>query len=178
MKRMILAVLCAFLSLSLVTACTTAPGGEGEDTPKNETQVLDLGDAVRFDDGLSIDAYPEDSPAGDFIAGCTAIDRDEQFEAFALYHSATEGDMTTHTYLVYYRHGAEEGMSATPALLALSSGTCIQLTYTPGGDTAAYSLCRLSVTLSADDSPYLRLVADDDTVGSIITVTDSEIPLP
>ncbi len=131
---------------------------------------------VAYQGNLTLDAYPEGTPAGDWLAACSAPDRDDQFEAYVLRHEAQNGESTTFTYLIYYRHGAS-GLSATPSVFqGENGGRRVDLTYAEGDGTADYALCRLSVTLPAGEAPRLRLLIADDTVGYLSTVSQTEIP--
>lgn len=118
------------------------------------------------------------TPAGEWLAGCSASDRDDQFNAYVLRHEAAAGENTTFTYLIYYRHG---GVPVTPTaeVQKEDSGYRVNVSYTPDSEaTADYALCYLTVTLPTQEAPRLRLLLGDETVGNLVTVTGDPITLP
>ncbi len=146
------------------------------ETYRAETFVSNGDAEVAYVGNLSVDAYAADSAVGRWLAGCDGEDRNEQFDAYVLRHEAQNGDVTTYTYLVYYRHGTD-GLAATPALLTGGNGHYrIELTYTDAAGTNGYALSRFSVTLPTEDAPFLSLIYGEDTVGSILTKTEEPIP--
>ncbi len=163
--------------LAVVFIVEHLPASDTPDqTEREETFVASSDGAVTCEDGILFEAYPAETPVGEWLAGCSAPDRDEQFEAYVLRHTVTEGDQTTFTYLIYYRHHAS-AMKATPALYAGEGGNYrLDVTYTPGTGTEDYTLTRLVVVLPTADSPRLKLIAEDEAVGKLTTV--SQVPIP
>ena len=168
------------LSLALllsVTACSeNEPAYDDRETFGKETYIA-MGDTViTFQDSIIKTAYPAETPVGDWLAGCSSPDRDDQFDAYVLRHELSADGHTTFTYLVYYPHGGT-AVTATPELLEGESGYVLNLTYTDGSGIDNYSLCYLSVTLSTDEAPRLRLLVDGEALGVMSTVTRDKIPL-
>lgn len=182
--RMLSTLLTALLLLTS-TACTQDPSSDGEQLPADretfakETYAAVEGTGITLRDGLTAADYPAETPAGEWLVGCSASDRDEQFDAYTLRHESTADGHTTFTYLIYYPHGGLP-VKATPELLESKSGYIVNLTYTPAAGAAnggnGYSLCYLSVTLPTESAPRLRLLVGNDTLGVMSTVTQDAIP--
>lgn len=161
--------------LLLLSACTEGEStADDRETFPKETYIEASDAAVTFRDGLNTADYPAGTVAGDWLSLCAASDRDEHFDAYTLRHESTEGGKTTFTYLVYYPHGGGS-LSATPEVLEGESGYVINLTYEEGGSTEGYTLCALTVTLSTDQAPRLRLICYGETLGQMATVSEEEI---
>ena len=183
-KKCILSTLLPALLLLAATACTQTPSSDGELPADRETFARETYAAVEdteivFRDDLTAADYPADTPAGEWLVGCSAADRDEQFDAYTLRHESAADGHTTFTYLIYYPHGGLS-VKALPELLESKSGYVLNLTYTPSGDAAnegnGYSLCYLSVTLPTENPPRLRLLVGNDALGVLSTVTQNAIP--
>lgn len=181
-KKWLVLSLCAAVLLIAVLVIAYALENREPDYNDRETfadevtlPVSDEAAGLQFSGNLTVEAYAG-TAVGEWLAGCTASDRDEQLNTYVLRHEATAEGMTTFTYLVYYPHGAQP-LSPAAAVLEGESGYRVELTYT--ADTAAtadYSLCWLSVRLPTEKAPRLRLLVDGDTLGSLVTVTGEEIP--
>ncbi len=175
-KMILAAAMTAALLWTMPSCGDKKPSYNDRETFARETYAAAEGADVSFADGLTRNAFPADTPAGEWLAGCEAPDRDDQFDAYTLRHEAETDGHTTFTYLIYYPHGGAS-VTASPELLEGESGYVINLAYAEGGDGAeGYSLCRLSVTLPTDHPPRLRLLTGQDTLGVMSTVT--EIPIP
>ncbi len=147
-----------------------------KETEPPETYVTSEGHALTYEGNLSPEQYPVGTPVGDWLAGCDGEDRNDQISAYILRHAVTEGEMTTYTFLIYYRHGGS-ALAADPSILEGESGNYrIDLTYTPGEGTEGYALSRLAVTLPTAETPRLRLLHDGASVGSLVTKTSDVIP--
>ncbi len=173
--------LIAFILLVIVLAVlyiiehplVRVPSESQEETEAFQT-VGDSQIACELD--LTLEVYPVGTPTGDWLAGCSDSDRNDQLTAYVLRHENTEGENTTFTYLIYYRHESFT-VTASPALLAGDGGGYrVDVTYTPGLSTQGYALTRLTVTLPTQKAPRLRLLAGDDSIGYLSTVTDEPIP--
>lgn len=174
-NRMLFIGLCVVLLLAF-TACTDKkPSYEDRETFTKETYIAMNNTAIILQDCLADTAYPAGTPVGDWLVGCSASDRDDQFDAYVLRHEMTSDGHTTFTYLVYYPHGSVP-LTVTPELLEGEKGYVLNVRYTPGQGQAGYSLCHLSVTLPTEEPPRLRLLTDDDTLGVMTTVTQDKIP--
>ncbi len=128
-------------------------------------------------DRLDRTILTSDTSAGRWLAACDDSDRNDQFDAYILSHTASSSDVTTYTYLIYYRHG-ESGLVATPTLHKGDSGSSrLDVTYRPDSGREGYALTYISLTLPAGHGePRVRLIDEDgESVGAILTVT--EIPI-
>ncbi len=181
--RVLPTLLTAALLLCSAVSCTESQPSDGElpadrETFAKETYTAVEGTEITFRDGLTTADYPADTPAGEWLTGCSASDRDEQFDAYTLRHESSADGHTTFTYLIYYPHGGS-AVAASPELLESKSGYILNLTYTPAEGTAAragYSISYLSVTLPTSNAPRLRLLVDGDALGVLATVTQDAIP--
>lgn len=167
--------------LSAVLLLTAPACGEDEptyadrETFAQETYTAVSGGKMSLRDGLAVADYPSDTYVAEWLAGCSAPDRDEQFDAYTLRHSAPTADgNTTFTYIIYYPHGGAP-LSVSPELLEGESGYVLNLTYGAGQGTDGYSLCALTVTLPTEKAPRLRLLTEKDILGVMSTVTDTPI---
>ncbi len=174
-NRIVGAALTAALLLAMPSCGDKEPSYEDRETFAKETYVTVEGTTLSITDGLTRAVFSDDTPAGEWLAGCEAPDRNDQFDAYTLRHESAADGNTTFTYLIYYPHGGA-AVAASPELLEGESGYVINLTYTEGDGTEGYSLCRLAVTLPTDKSPRLRLLAGKDTLGVMSTVTENTIP--
>ncbi len=119
-------------------------------------------------------AYPAGTPVGDWLVGCDAEDRNDQFCAYVLHHAATAEDKTVHTYLVYYRHGTD-GMAVMHDTYQEGDNHRVELTYAPGQGTKDYSLLSVVLETAPDAEERVRLLVDGDILGAIRTETDTPI---
>lgn len=174
-KLSLLAALTAALLLTATACGEREPSYEDRETFAKETYEAVDGSTVTCLDALTTSAYAAETPVGQWLAGCSAPDRDNQFDAYTLRHESAEGGNTTYTYLIYYPHGGTS-LRATPELLEGKNGYVLNVRYTAGEARDGYSLCRLSVTLPTDQAPRLRLLVEDDPLGVLSTVTTDEIP--
>lgn len=173
--KILILALSAFLILLTVTACTEQePSYEDRETFAQETYIPMENTTMTFRDGIIDTAYAAESSVGRWLTGCSAPDRNDQFDAYVLRHEATEGEHTTFTYLIYYPHGGS-ARKATPALLEGESSYVLHVTYTEGAGIDGYSLCYLSVTLPTDKAPRLDLLVEGDNLGVLSTVTVDSI---
>lgn len=169
------AALVAASLLSIVSCGKGDSEGSTPDTYGETVHYTESGAEVSFRDGISKSDYAVDTHVGAWLAGCSAEDRNDHFEAYTLRHAQpAEGGNTTFTYFIYYPCG---GMSvaAMPELLESDGGYVINLRYTDENEGAEYSLCSLSVTIPTDDAPRLRLLVGEETIGVLSTVTDTVI---
>ncbi len=128
-------------------------------------------------DQLDRAALASDTSAGRWLASCDNPDRNDQFDAYILSHTASSSDMTTYTYLIYYRH-EESGLVATPTLHEGDSGSSrLDITYRLDTGREGYTLTYISLTLPAGQrEPRVRLVDEEgESVGAILTVTETPI---
>ena len=170
-------ILSLLLILTAVSCGEREPSYEDRETFAGETYVT-AGDVVLTTcDGLTFDVYPEGTPTGDWLKGCSASDRDEQFDAYVLRHESAAAGHTTFTYLVYYPHEGST-LSLMPTLLEGESGYILELACGSGSGVEGYSLCYLSVTLPTDKAPRVRLMLEKDILGVLSTVTVDPIPSP
>ena len=170
------ALLLCLCTLALA-ACSDEPSYADRETFEVETFVAVENSVVTFADRVDPAAYPVGEPTGDWIAGCSDADRNDQFDAYTLRHESKADGNTTFTYLVYYPHG-EAAYTVTPALLESDGGYVLELTYTLRDTKAEPSLCYLSVTLPTEKAPRVRLLLDQDVLGVMSTVTAEAIPRP
>ncbi len=187
MKKPALLVLGAILALVLVLGVYRIVQSLPEppvENPPVESFTPTPSSPVTLSDRLDPAAYPAGTPVGDWLAGCTSPDRDEQLNSYILAHAAEAGDRTTYTYLICYRHGGN-GLTATAALSEGDSGSRrLDVTYTAGGGRAEVALTYLRITLPAGKEPRVRLLdttlpaEDGQTVGALMTVTEEEVSLP
>lgn len=174
----VLSVLVALGGITLLSSCgEREPSYDDRETFPQETYVAVGAATVFFRDGLDRSAYPAGTKAGEWLIGCSASDRDEQFDVYTLRHESSNGESTTFTYLIYYPHGGDP-MTATPEVLAEESGYVVNLTYGEGNAPEGYTLSYLSVTLPTDEAPRLRLLLNRDVLGQLSSVTGEELPLP
>ncbi len=182
MKKLALLILCATLalclSLGVYILVKNWPSPPPSDPPSESFAATPTA-PVTCKDNLDPAAYPDGTPVGDWLASSSGADRDEQLNAYVLCHTAAAGESTTYTYLVYYRHGGA-GLSATAHLMEGDGGSRrVDVTYTAGGGRDGASLTYLQLTLPTGKEPRLRLIGTDgDTVGVLMTMTESEIPAP
>lgn len=167
-------VLAADLLLSISACGEKEPSFDDRETFPVETYETVDGAVVSFQDGVARDAYPADTPVGEWLTGCSADDRDDQFDAYTLRHESAADGHTTFTYLIYYPHGGS-ALSARSEVLEGEGGYVINIHYSAGGGTEGYSLCTLSVTLPTEETPRLRLLLADDPLGVMSTVSASPI---
>lgn len=170
-------ILCGLLVSALcLSACQgQEPDGSDRETLPKKSYVTVLGTDLSHRGGLSRDSYTLDSAVGEWLATCSASDRDEQFEAYTLRAEFAEGENTVFTYAIYYPHGTA-GMTAEVELLeGESGGYILNTTYTAGGSDKDYCLDFVTVTLPTDKAPRLRLLVNGETLGQMATVTDQEI---
>lgn len=172
--KIFVSALTAVLLLTASACGEKEPSYEDRETFAKETYEIADGSIVTFADGLSRDDYAADTPAGQWLIGCSASDRDEQFGAYTLRHESAADGNTTFTYLIYYPHGGPS-VAAASEVLEGESGYVINIIYTAGAGTEGYSLCTLAVTLPTDQAPRLRLLVGGDPLGVMSTVTDSPI---
>ncbi len=146
----------------------------GETYAPEETVAVD-GHTLHYSAGMSSEDFSAGTPAGDWIIGCSAPDRNDHFDAYILRHDATEGDMTTYTYLVYIPGATSD--TAAPALFdGATYGYRIDL-YRTEPVEGGYTLSRVQVTLpTTEEAPRLRIIVDDDALGALVTVTETPIP--
>ena len=170
----LLTALTAVLLLASAACGEKEPSYDDRETFAKETYAAVGDTAVTFHDGIERTAYPAETPSGEWLSGCSDSDRDDQFDAYTLRHESAADGNTTFTYLIYYPHGGR-AMTAAPELLEGKNGYVINLQYTPGAGTEGYSLCYLSVTLPTETAPRLRLLADDETLCVMSTVTREPI---
>ncbi len=177
-KIRFLSIFLLMVSLALLWNLTSCRGQEPADADgENFEQVtfaVPENTEMVFLDGMMDSAYGADSSEGSWLAGCSASDRDDQFDAYTLRCETAENGNITFTYLIYYPHGGDS-LTATPELLEVESGYVINLSYGAGTGIKGYSLCYLSVTLPTDDSPRVRLLVNGDSLGVLSTVTESTI---
>lgn len=167
----------AVLLLSATACADGEPAYEDRETFRQETYVALEDTVIAFQDGIIRTAYSAETSIDEWLKGCSAPDRNDQFDAYTLRHEASDGSgNTTYTYLIYYPHGGK-AMEAAPELLDRGNGYVINLSYTMGTGIEGYSLCYLSVTLPTDQAPRLRLVVDEEALGVMSTVTTDKIPL-
>ncbi len=145
---------------------------EDRETHPQETYIA-VGDAqLSYTGGLDTAAYPAGAPAGDWLAGCSAPDRDEFIDAYILRHTDEREGESTFTYLIYYPHG-EGRLVATPTLEEGTDEYRLNLTLreAAAGDpaTEGYLLARISVTLPAAKAPRLRLLSGGDVLGTLVS---------
>ena len=180
MNRKICVLLSALLAggILLLSACGEKEStGDDRETFAEESYAV-VGDAtVAFCDGLDKGAFSSDPTVGDWIANCSASDRDEHFAVYTLRHEAKRGDATTFTYLVYYPHGGAS-VTADYEVLEGESGYVVNIRYTPGGSSNGYALSYLSVTLLTEKAPRLRILKDSEVLGQLASVSEEEIPTP
>jgi hypothetical protein len=181
MKK-IIAVLSAatlVMSLSAAVSCGRTDEGKGEaDTYGESYYQTASGAEVVLQDGITRSDYPIDTYVGEWLAGCAAEDRDDHFEAYTLRHRQTaENGNTTFTYFIYYPHGGE-AVSASAELLEGNGEYVIRVNYEAGPGVAEYSLCRVSVTIPSDESPRLRLLVGEETLGVLSTVAADATQTP
>ena len=162
------------LLLNLTSCREQEPSYADRETFEQETFIVPENTEMFFLDGMMDSAYGADSPEGAWLAGCSASDRDDQFDAYTLRCETAENGNTTFTYLIYYPHGGN-ALAVTPELLEGESGYIINLSYEAGTGIRGYSLCYLSVTLPTDNPPRVRLLVDGDSLGVLSTVTESTI---
>ena len=159
----------------LMTACSPEePSYADRETFEKETYVTLDNTGMSLLDGLQTESFPEDTPEGEWLAGCSAPDRNDQFDAYVLRHESAAEGHTTFTYLIYYPHGGSP-LQVTPELMEGESGYVIHLSYADGAGNSGYSLCLLSVTLPTDQAPRMSLLVDGDSLGYISTVTATPI---
>ncbi len=169
-------ILAGLVCYALADTDTDAPTPTVTDPPESFTAASDW--PLSYTEDISKDVYPAGTPTGNWLASCEGDDRDDQFDAYMLCHTAVSGEETVYTYLIYYRHGTD-GYTATPSVLAGDDGSRrIDLTYSPAAGQEDYALSYLTVTLPTGKEPRVRLLLDGDTVGHIVTVTESPIPAP
>lgn len=174
-KKISLAFCVLALLLSAVACTQKEPTYEDRETFAKETYIPMENTTMTFLDGI-IEWYGDETPAGRWFDGCSAPDRDDQFDAYVLRHEAAAGEHTTFTYLIYYPHG-DSARQATPELLEGERGYVLRVTYTEGTGINGYSLCYLSVTLPTDQAPRLDLLEEGNDLGYLSTVTVDPIPL-
>lgn len=175
-KKYICGMLAGLLLLSITACGEREPSYEDRETFPQETFVVAGDTVMTFQDAIALDAYPAGSAVGEWLTGCSDSDRNDQFDAYTLRHEALDGNgNTVYTYLIYYPHG-DTACKATPELLEGESGYVINVSYTAGSGVEGYSLCYLTVALPTEKSPRVRLLIEDDTLGILSTVTDTEIP--
>ncbi len=171
----LLALACILAVLGVSKLVDYATGMKPGETYAPEETVLVDGHTLTYRASLPTDAYAPGTPVGDWIVGCSAPDRNEQVDGYVLRHDMTAGDMTTYTYLVYLP--GETTDTAAPALFEGETyGYRLDLCRTAPTDSG-YSLSRIEVTLPTEgEAPRLRVLVDGDTLGLLVTVSDTPIP--
>lgn len=174
-KKYGIGVLSILLLISLSDCGKREPSYDDRETFPQETFVSAGNVVMTFQDALTVDQYPTQSAVGEWLAGCSDPDRNDQFDAYTLRHASSDGQgNTVHTYFIYYPHG-DRAYTATPELLEGESGYVINVSYTTGAGVSGYSLCCLTVTLPTDRAPRVRLLCEDDVLGVLSTVMDRDI---
>lgn len=174
-RKCMIGSLAILLLLSLSACGNREPSYEDRETFPPETFVAAGNIVVTFQDALAMEQYPAQSAVGEWLAGCSDPDRNDQFDAYTLRHESPDGKgNTVYTYFIYYPHG-DKPRTATSELLESENGYVINITYDTGAGVAGYSLCRLTVALPTDQAPRVRLLFEEDTLGVLTTVTDRDI---
>ncbi len=172
------AVAALLLVLVINSAVKSRPSRSTDTTERVETFVSSTSGTLTHVGDLALAVYPSDTPTGSWLAECGGEESDDHFNAYILCHATPAGEQTTYTFLVYYHHG-ESGMIATPALLIGENGNYrIDLAYSPAAGREDYALSYLTVTLPAKEAPRVRLLVDGDSMGCIVSETDTPIPAP
>ena len=176
-KKILLSMLSAALVAASVLSFSSCGDQAGTAVDGTSVVVTESGEKLVLRDAMNRDNYGADTAVGAWLAGCSAEDRDDHFEAYTLRSAKpTEDGHTTFTYVVYYPHGGE-AVLATPSLAEESGGYVLELRYKAGKGVADYSLCSLTVTLPTDEAPRLRLLVGEETLGVLSTVSDQDITL-
>lgn len=165
----------------LLSAASCA--GDGSEAPsppetfEKETFTQAEGGSVTVTDGLDRDVFPADSPVGAWLAGCSAPDRNDHFDAYVLRYENREGEHTTSTYFIYYPHGGEP-LAVNATLVKGQDRYQVNASFEKGEGKEGYSLCRLDVSITEwlTLGSRLSVLAGDEPLGVLTTVTETPLP--